>query len=180
MKRNYSCCWTGLHSTFNASLIASRAVAPTAAAGQTYAERRRQAIQESKYLGGDMQHTHLVKGLDYALLEKMRTEIQQKEREEDELDELEEALEEKTKEKGEVREKEDDETKLNMKTTSGRNIYRVLFRSRLPDRNELFQVKILKHYFLASSFVFFIFTSLGVVAWSNGLSFRVGGRIRRI
>lgn len=117
----------------------SRAVAPTAAAGQTYAERRRQAIQESKYLGGDMQHTHLVKGLDYALLEKMRTEIHQKEREEDELDELEEVLDEKTKEKNENI-KEEEEAKVNMKTASARNIYRVLFRSRLPDRNELFQV----------------------------------------
>ncbi len=28
-------------------------------------------IQESKYLGGDMEHTHLVKGLDYALLDKV-------------------------------------------------------------------------------------------------------------
>ena len=27
------------------------------------AERRRQMIQESKFLGGDMEHTHLVKGL---------------------------------------------------------------------------------------------------------------------
>lgn len=39
--------------------------------GENYAERRKQAIQESKYLGGDMEHTHLVKGLDYALLEKV-------------------------------------------------------------------------------------------------------------
>ena len=38
----------------------------------TMAERRKQVIQESKYLGGDMEHTHLVKGLDYALLEKVR------------------------------------------------------------------------------------------------------------
>lgn len=29
-------------------------------------------FQESKYLGGDMEHTHLVKGLDYALLQKVR------------------------------------------------------------------------------------------------------------
>ena len=29
---------------------------------------------ESKYLGGDSSHTHLVKGLDYALLHKMRAE----------------------------------------------------------------------------------------------------------
>ena len=39
--------------------------------GENYAELRKQAIQESKYLGGDMEHTHLVKGLDYALLEKV-------------------------------------------------------------------------------------------------------------
>ena len=48
-----------------------RAVAPDAKAGENYAERRKQLIQESKYLGGDMEHTHLVKGLDYALLEKV-------------------------------------------------------------------------------------------------------------
>jgi len=40
--------------------------------GEDYAERRKLVIQESKYLGGDMEHTHLVKGLDYALLEKVR------------------------------------------------------------------------------------------------------------
>ena len=39
------------------------------------AERRRQMIQESKFLGGDMEHTHLVKGLDFALLQKVRSEI---------------------------------------------------------------------------------------------------------
>ena len=32
------------------------------------AERRRQMIQESKFLGGDMEHTHLVKGLDFCFL----------------------------------------------------------------------------------------------------------------
>lgn len=36
------------------------------------AERRRQQIEESKYLGGDIEHTHLVKGLDFALLEKVK------------------------------------------------------------------------------------------------------------
>ncbi len=41
--------------------------------GETQAERRKQIIQESKYLGGDMEHTHLVKGLDYALLDKVKT-----------------------------------------------------------------------------------------------------------
>ena len=36
------------------------------------AEKRKQLIANSKYLGGDMEHTHLVKGLDYALLQKVR------------------------------------------------------------------------------------------------------------
>jgi len=39
------------------------------------AEKRRQLIQESKFLGGDMEHTHLVKGLDFALLQKVSTDI---------------------------------------------------------------------------------------------------------
>ena len=49
-------------------------------------ERRKKAIDESKYLGGDMQHTHLVKGLDYALLDKVRVEMSKKGQEEDEID----------------------------------------------------------------------------------------------
>ncbi|KAI8618834.1 RED-like protein N-terminal region-domain-containing protein [Chytriomyces sp. MP71] len=32
--------------------------------------------QQSKYLGGDEKHTHLVKGLDFALLKKVRSEMQ--------------------------------------------------------------------------------------------------------
>lgn len=36
-------------------------------------------IEESKYLGGDLEHTHLVKGLDYALLQKVKAEIEKKE-----------------------------------------------------------------------------------------------------
>lgn len=36
-------------------------------------DRRRQEIEESKYLGGDVEHTHLVKGLDFALLEKVKS-----------------------------------------------------------------------------------------------------------
>ncbi len=30
------------------------------------------SIEESKFLGGDVEHTHLVKGLDFALLQKVR------------------------------------------------------------------------------------------------------------
>merc|ERR1712173_184775 len=54
---------------------AYRAVAPDVKGNFDAAERRRQMIQESKFLGGDMEHTHLVKGLDFALLQKVRSEI---------------------------------------------------------------------------------------------------------
>ncbi|CAO3640389.1 unnamed protein product [Cunninghamella blakesleeana] len=37
-----------------------------------------QIYEQSKYLGGDIQHTHLVKGLDYTLLNKVRRQIQVK------------------------------------------------------------------------------------------------------
>ena len=35
-------------------------------------QSHRISIQQSKYLGGDIEHTHLVKGLDFALLQKIR------------------------------------------------------------------------------------------------------------
>lgn len=60
-----------------------RSVAPDVKSADA-AERRKQMIEESKYLGGDMAHTHLVKGLDYALLQKVRAEI---ETEDDEIQE---------------------------------------------------------------------------------------------
>ena len=52
-------------------------------------------IQESKYLGGDMEHTHLVKGLDFALLQKVRSEIATRENEEEDEEEEVEAKETK-------------------------------------------------------------------------------------
>jgi hypothetical protein len=33
------------------------------------------SAEETQFLGGDMEHTHLVKGLDYALLNKVRSEV---------------------------------------------------------------------------------------------------------
>ena len=50
-------------------------------------ERKQQLIEQSKYLGGDLKHTHLVKGLDYALLQKIRAEQARKEEEEIKLQE---------------------------------------------------------------------------------------------
>merc|ERR1712110_504218 len=65
----------GLPPGADASSAGYRAVAPDMRQSHDAAERRRQMIQESKYLGGDMEHTHLVKGLDFALLQKVRAEI---------------------------------------------------------------------------------------------------------
>ncbi|KJE97968.1 hypothetical protein, variant [Capsaspora owczarzaki ATCC 30864] len=40
-------------------------------------ERRRLEIEQSKFLGGDAKHTHLVRGLDFALLKKEQASIEQ-------------------------------------------------------------------------------------------------------
>ncbi|XP_064481605.1 protein Red-like [Ornithodoros turicata] len=103
-----------------------RAVAPDAKSGMDAAERRRQMIQESKFLGGDMEHTHLVKGLDYALLQKVRSEIQNKEKEDEELEETLTGT------------KEEPEEEMEFRTMLGRNIYRQLFRPQMIERNDLF------------------------------------------
>lgn len=108
-----------------------RAVAPDLKSGLDAAERRRQMIQESKFLGGDMEHTHLVKGLDYALLQKVRSEIQVKEQEQE--DEMEKLVSKPKKEK-----KVKEEEEMQFKTRVGRNIYRVALNTNIPDRNPLF------------------------------------------
>lgn len=54
------------------------AVAPPGAVDIRAADAHKLSIEKSKYLGGDVEHTHLVKGLDYALLHKVRSEIDTK------------------------------------------------------------------------------------------------------
>lgn len=117
---------------------AYRAVAPDLKSGFDAAERRRQMIQESKFLGGDMEHTHLVKGLDYALLQKVRSEIQHKEQEqEQELERLaSKSMEEK--EKKDLHKKDEDE--MQFKTKIGRSIFHTIcaLKSRHIERSEMF------------------------------------------
>lgn len=118
---------------------AYRAVAPDVKSGLDAAERRRQMIQESKFLGGDMEHTHLVKGLDYALLQKVRSEIVVKEHEQEiEMEKLAEEAEEKEKE--EEKEKANLTDEPEYKSIMGRNIHNIVsfYRSRHVDKNELF------------------------------------------
>ncbi|CAH8494712.1 unnamed protein product [Schistosoma turkestanicum] len=110
-----------------------RAVAPSSAAGASHAERRRMLIQESKYLGGDMEHTHLVKGLDYVLLQKVRLEIQNKEIE------AEHALDDELNKPDKIKESTNNEEGIQFRTHLAANICNVLFNERLPERNEYFQ-----------------------------------------
>nr|CDS34644.1 IK cytokine down-regulator of HLA II [Hymenolepis microstoma]CUU98068.1 IK cytokine down-regulator of HLA II [Hymenolepis microstoma] len=113
-----------------------RAVAPTT--GADHAAERMRAIEESKYLGGDMENTHLVKGLDYALLKKMRRQIRSMELQADqELDkELEKPLGEDI-----IRREGTLETGLNFKTRMAEKIIETLFKSNQGnvERNEYFQ-----------------------------------------
>lgn len=106
-----------------------RAVAPDIKSGLDAAERRRQQIQESKFLGGDMEHTHLVKGLDYALLQKVRSEIVAKEQDQEE--EMEKLAEippaEPAQVKQPVQEKEQPKgDEIEFRTAMGKNIHRIL------------------------------------------------------
>ncbi|CAK9864298.1 unnamed protein product [Sphagnum jensenii] len=67
-----------------AELGSLHAVAPPGTVDLRIADAHRISIENSKFLGGDVEHTHLVKGLDYALLHKIRSEID-KRPEDDEL-----------------------------------------------------------------------------------------------
>ncbi|XP_053676679.1 protein Red [Anopheles nili] len=137
----------------SSSTSAYRAVAPDVKSGMDAAERRRQQIQESKFLGGDMEHTHLVKGLDYALLQKVRSEIIAKEHEqEDEMEKLIDiepnadvataAVKSTTAQRAtglnNVEKNANDD--LEFRTVLGQNIFRILDkqRSRNIERNEMF------------------------------------------
>uniref|UniRef100_A0A0N5AV52 Protein Red n=1 Tax=Syphacia muris TaxID=451379 RepID=A0A0N5AV52_9BILA len=106
---------------------AYRAVPGDVRATVDAAQRRKQAIQESKYLGGDIEHTHLVKGLDYSLLHKMRSEIAAREQKVENELEMQLNKDSRFEESG-------SENKM------VRNLHRILFQSELPLRNELFRL----------------------------------------
>ena len=128
---------------------AYRAVAPNAHGVHDAAERRKQMIHESKYLGGDMEHTHLVKGLDFALLQKVRAEIEAVETSEELAEEqeitikevtkkAEEKAEKKTDKQTEEKEEEENKQVSECRTTMGKNIVRLMFNTDDIKANELF------------------------------------------
>ena len=114
--------------------------APTAQTIGTMADRRKQTIQESKFLGGDMEHTHLVKGLDFALLQKMREEMSKSEQTEKvKKDEIVKKIDTK----GDASLSKSklapvSEEGVRFKSAMAENVHRLLFLHRPPDRNELF------------------------------------------
>lgn len=109
--------------------------------------RRKQVIEESKYLGGDMEHTHLVKGLDYVLLEKIKDEIQNKQEEEEYRKQLEENLAKKEKEEekktkaglGKIVDISfDDQDRYAVKSKFAENILKIVHKKTYGEINELF------------------------------------------
>ena len=90
-------------------------------------DRKQQIIEQSKYLGGDLKHTHLVKGLDYALLQKIRAE--QARKEEEEMKMAEEILDAKAKSDRKLEDKED---LMALRHPLAKNISRVLFETDIP------------------------------------------------
>lgn len=94
---------------------------------KTTGERKQQLIEQSKYLGGDLKHTHLVKGLDYALLQKIRAE--QARKEEEDLKIQEELLDNKAKTDRKLEAKED---LMQLRHPMAKNLNRVLFEQDNP------------------------------------------------
>lgn len=113
-------------------------------------DARKLEIEQSKFLGGDMEHTHLVKGLDYALLQKIRSE-QAKRAVEPVADSGEgSSAASSTAEKSKAAATAaatfaaaaasvQEDTPLTFRTKIGRGVYNTLFNKQPAMRNELFQ-----------------------------------------
>uniref|UniRef100_A0A7I4BV17 RED-like N-terminal domain-containing protein n=1 Tax=Physcomitrium patens TaxID=3218 RepID=A0A7I4BV17_PHYPA len=67
----------------SAELGSLHALGPPGTADMRLTDAHRISIENSKFLGGDVEHTHLVKGLDFALLHKVRSEIDKEPENED-------------------------------------------------------------------------------------------------
>uniref|UniRef100_A0AC34QVC3 RED-like N-terminal domain-containing protein n=1 Tax=Panagrolaimus sp. JU765 TaxID=591449 RepID=A0AC34QVC3_9BILA len=80
-------------------------------------------IEQSKLLGGDLEHTHMVKGLDYTLLDRMRTDTI--------------SSDEETEEEKEVPASQIPPEKCSQNPMI-RRMLRILFHTQFPKRNEHF------------------------------------------
>ncbi|KAG0021362.1 hypothetical protein BGZ82_011344 [Podila clonocystis] len=99
--------------------------------------------EQSKFLGGDVEHTHLVKGLDFALLNKMRQEDNDKDPEAAaamDLDKVFENVEKAAKNETTTKEPEPEE-KPEMNSVLASNIFKYAIEEplkKLPKVNEMF------------------------------------------
>ncbi|CAO2836855.1 unnamed protein product [Amaranthus hypochondriacus] len=101
------------------------AVAPPGNVDLKSADSHKLAIERSKYLGGDVEHTHLVKGLDYALLHKVRSEMDKKPETEEDTD-------------GKQRAAKDDQP-VSFRTTTAKSVYQWLVKPQsVIKTNEMF------------------------------------------
>ncbi|RAL43771.1 unnamed protein product [Cuscuta campestris] len=106
-------------------LGAFHAVAPPGNVDMGSADAHKLSIEKSKYLGGDVEHTHLVKGLDYALLHKVRSEIDKKPEAGDDPD-------------GKARASKEDQT-MSFRTTTAKSIYKCIVKPQTSVKtNEMF------------------------------------------
>lgn len=82
----------------------------------------------SKFLGGDEEHTHLVKGLDYALLERVRHQQRQATEEEgSDYEDVDEAIKEQEEIKHDTKKKE-----IEIVTPLGQSLYKLLLAPKPP------------------------------------------------
>ncbi|KAI8878378.1 hypothetical protein K501DRAFT_228573 [Backusella circina FSU 941] len=93
----------------------------------------KQLYTQSKYLGGDVQHTHLVKGLDFALLKQVRTDLENKKQDESDEEEEEEAMD------VDEAEEMEEEMKPVFHTLLAKNIVDLVEKQDSTLRNELFE-----------------------------------------
>jgi len=93
-----------------------QSVAPPSEDAMSVEAERQRKIEQSKYLGGDMKHTHLVKGLDFALLNRVKEEIAAKEQ-----------AKKKEQKEAEVEEKVEVGVTKKFRSTLGRNVNNLLF-----------------------------------------------------
>ena len=137
-------------SDMDLTVRAYQAVAPEHAY-MNASELRKEEIEKSKYLGGDMEHTHLVKGLDYVLLKKVRSEIQERIEEEEKAHAIQRQVE------NELEQYKDEEEKVGstledilditfdasdryaVKSKFAENILKTVFQSKRQNVSELFQ-----------------------------------------
>ncbi|KAI8144213.1 RED-like protein N-terminal region-domain-containing protein [Fennellomyces sp. T-0311] len=95
----------------------------------------KQVYEQSKYLGGDVDHTHLVKGLDYSLLEKVRSDLTAKLADAKGEAALDDALDNIGAEEGDDEEQEEQE-EVSVHSLLAKNLVH-LFNNK-PQSNELF------------------------------------------